>query len=537
MNYPENVTQFRPFFIIFFLTVFSFLSSTAVAGVVDLSTIPLSPKGKKILQEKLAAYPSFDLQKAQKEADEKYPLVKEGAKVTVTYRRNRVTGKFYGIKPKFIQIGSKRVPKMDLSQQQLAKFDKEANDEIKQIYIKRSRAKYDSEKLVYEKELIAPLLKQYPPVSNKVFAKVLQKIKPIEKAREYNEEIMKMYDDSLPIPEDISKKQFLRKTLKNFLDKHKDLVLEGYYIISLAEKKKKEEELRQAEEARQKKLADRIAYPRAATPVFSPDGGEYDKNNKVEITCPTEDVEIRYTLDGSIPTEKSLLYKEPINMKMNQKITAVAFHPEFNDSDVAIMAPWDGSGLYASYFNTVVFKGDTTVKLDKEVFFNFKKDKLPEGVNQHFISVLWTGTLTPPETDEYTFYLQGDDGVRMWLNGKLFIDGWKEQSKTLYKETAQLTGGKKYDIKVALVELEGTSSIMLEWSTDKMSRSTVPSNCFDPHGKETDKVRLWNKKSGGKYVNRSKMVNPGSYRKKVLLRHYRRKQYKAKSLEQLRGGK
>lgn len=537
MNYIHKITHtYLPFYrsLAAMLVGICFFTSS-FGGVMDKKTIPLAPKGQKILEEKLTSYPSFDVKNAMEEAKKKYPLLKKGSKVTVSYRRNRASGKFYGTDSKFVKIGSRKVPKMDLTQEQLAKFDEEVNAKMRQIYVGRLRSGYNSRKMLFEQEKIAPLAHQYPPLSSTTFAKVFRKIKPADKAKKYNDEIMQQYNDSLPIPEDMSKRQFLRKTLSDFLDKHSDLVLDGYYVISLVEKKKKEEAIRKAEEARQKKLAERIAYPRVATPTFSPDGGDYKAGNKVTISCPTEGVEIRYSLDNSIPTEASPLYKEPLSVKMNQKLQAVAFHPEYNDSDVGIMTSWNGSGLYGSYFNSTCFKGYTKVKLDKEVFFNWAKDKLPEGVVKDFYSALWTGTLIPPESGEYTFYLQGDDGVRMWLNGKVFIDGWKEQSRTEYKETANLTGGKKYDIKLALVELGGTSSIMLEWSTDKMSRTSVPSNCLDPHGKETDKVRKWNKKSGGKYIYRKKMNNPGGVNNKVLLRKYQNTKWKEKSIQQLRG--
>lgn len=533
ISHDQVIRFFRP---VLFLLVTCFFSFNSFAGTMNKKNIPLAPKGQEILEEKLTSYPSFDLKKASKEAKEKYPMTKEGTKVTLSYRRNQVSGSFRGTTSKSVKIGTKKVPKMDLTQWQLAKFDKQTNTKIRQMHVDRLRSGYNAKKMLFEQELIAPLVKQYPPISPTTFVKVFRKIKPPEQAKKYNKEILKQYNDSLPKPEGMSKKQFLRKTLKDFLAKHSDLVLDGYYVISVAEKKKKEEVMRLAEEARLKKLAERITYPRAATPIFTPDGGDYKASNKVTITTPTEGAEIRYTLDNSTPTETSPLYKAPLSVKMSQKLKAVAFHPEFNDSDVGIIAPWAGNGLYASYFNSVLFKGTTKVKLDKEVFFDWGKDPLPSGVVDDGYSALWTGTLIAPDSGEYTFYLQGDDGVRMWLNGKVFIDGWKEQSRTEYKETANLVGGKKYDIKLALVELGGTSSIMLEWSTDKMARTRVSSNCLDPHGKETDKVRKWNKKSGGKYINRKKMTNPGSVNKKVLLRNYNNKLWKKKSIQQLRGG-
>jgi chitobiase/beta-hexosaminidase-like protein len=343
MNFTQSLSRnqvslfVHHFFTFMALTVFV---SNSYAATKDKQIINLSPKGQAILEEKLNSYPAFELEKATKEAKKKFPLTKEGTQVTLTYRRNQVKGSFRGLDSKSVLIGSKRVPKMDLPQQQLAKFDKKINAKLRQIHVERIRAGYNSKKMLFEQKLIKPLLKQYPPVSKTLFAKVFRKIQPPSQAEKYNEEIIKLYDDSLPIPEDMSKKRFLRKTLSDFLKKNDDLALDGDYVISLVEKRKKDEANRKAEEARLKRLANRIDYPRTATPIFSPDGGPFSSRNRITITSSTEGAKIHYTTNGDTPTDKSPIFKEPISLEMNQRLKAVAFHPEYNDSDTAIVAPF-----------------------------------------------------------------------------------------------------------------------------------------------------------------------------------------------------
>lgn len=532
MNFKNIFSQIRPGILLLFISPLM-LNVLVAAGKDD---IQLSPAGQKIVDEKIASYPAFDLKTFTKEAEQKYPLLKKGDEVKLSYRNKQAEGKFYEVTDKYVRIGTQKVYIIDLTQDQMAQFSPEVNSKMRQLYVDRQRSGYNAKRMLFEQDLVKPLLQQYPPVSRSTFAKVFMKLKDQKLAEKYTDEILALYDSSLPIPEDVSKRQFLRKTLDDFLAKHQDVVLEGVYVISIAEKQRQEEELRKREEARQKKLAERITCPRAATPVFSPDGGEYNADKAVAITCPTEGAEIRYTVNNESPTEESPLYTEPVKLKMNQRLKAIAFHSEYNDSDCAYMATWDGRGLYAAYFNKTTFTGDTVIKLDKQVFFDWAKDKLPEGVSNDFYSALWTGHMIPPESGEYTIYLQGDDAIRMWINGKVFIDGWVEQSRTEYKESANLVAGKKYDIKLALVELGGTSSIMLEWSKDGMSRQAVPSNCLYPTGTETDKLRLWNKKQGNAYVNRKKMTNPGSNNGQVLLNKYHNKNWQIKSIEQFRAG-
>ena len=73
-----------------------------------------------------------------------------------------------------------------------------------------------------------------------------------------------------------------------------------------------------------------IAYPKVASsvievPVISKSRDRFDAPMSVSITCATPKVEIRYTLDGSIPTEKSPLYTKPFPIQNSVLVKARAF--------------------------------------------------------------------------------------------------------------------------------------------------------------------------------------------------------------------
>ncbi len=75
-----------------------------------------------------------------------------------------------------------------------------------------------------------------------------------------------------------------------------------------------------------------------AAPTFSPAAGTYSSPQTVQIQSATSTAMIRYTLDGTEPTDKSPLYGAPIQVTTTTTIKAVAYLPTVEaiyKSDVA----------------------------------------------------------------------------------------------------------------------------------------------------------------------------------------------------------
>ncbi len=84
----------------------------------------------------------------------------------------------------------------------------------------------------------------------------------------------------------------------------------------------------------------RIVYPKAVSnivemPVISKSRNRFDGPMQIVMSCPTPKAEIRYTLDGSVPTEKSLLYSKPFTVQNSVVVKARAFKKDEAPSFVA----------------------------------------------------------------------------------------------------------------------------------------------------------------------------------------------------------
>jgi hypothetical protein len=79
-----------------------------------------------------------------------------------------------------------------------------------------------------------------------------------------------------------------------------------------------------------------INLPPAATPTISPNGGTFTNSQTVSLACASPGTSIRYTTDGSAPTDTvGMLYSAPFTVGVSATIKAVAFGPGFSTSAVA----------------------------------------------------------------------------------------------------------------------------------------------------------------------------------------------------------
>ncbi|HSY18057.1 MAG TPA: discoidin domain-containing protein, partial [Candidatus Acidoferrales bacterium] len=72
-----------------------------------------------------------------------------------------------------------------------------------------------------------------------------------------------------------------------------------------------------------------------AAPTFSPAGGTYTSAQAVTISTATGGASIRYTIDGSTPTETAgTLYSSPVNISATTTLKAIAYESGMTDSSV-----------------------------------------------------------------------------------------------------------------------------------------------------------------------------------------------------------
>ncbi|MFG2222759.1 PA14 domain-containing protein [Streptomyces sp. NPDC048644] len=103
-------------------------------------------------------------------------------------------------------------------------------------------------------------------------------------------------------------------------------------------------------------------------------------------------------------------------------------------------------------------------------------------------SVRWTGKVVPEKSGPTTFSMSGDNGFRLWVDGKLTIDHWVDDwDKEQTSRPVQLTAGTAHDLKIEYFEHFGGSNLHLRWTEPGEAKKAVPSSAFRlPDGYDYD---------------------------------------------------
>jgi beta-glucosidase len=126
--------------------------------------------------------------------------------------------------------------------------------------------------------------------------------------------------------------------------------------------------------------------------------------------------------------------------------------------------PEGAPGLRTEYFdNSECVGAPVSTLVEPNVFFELIGGAPDPRLNKDLFSIRWTGTFTPPVTQDYELALCSDDGSRLWLDGQLVIDHWGAHSLATKTRSLPLVGGRSYEIRVEFCELGGDATMIFGW--------------------------------------------------------------------------
>jgi hypothetical protein len=125
-------------------------------------------------------------------------------------------------------------------------------------------------------------------------------------------------------------------------------------------------------------------------------------------------------------------------------------------------SPTPQQGWYGEYYSNRSLDGSPTVtRTDTAIDFQWRRGGPAAGMPSDGFSVRWRGRWDFSEGG-YRFYAFSDDGVRLWVDGTLIIDQWRDQGPELAYGDAYLTEG-PHDLQVEYYEGTENAQIRVWW--------------------------------------------------------------------------
>lgn len=112
-------------------------------------------------------------------------------------------------------------------------------------------------------------------------------------------------------------------------------------------------------------------------------------------------------------------------------------------------------------------------RVDKTINFESTQDNWPGTQFKDFFYIRWTGTLRVPADGNYTFYVESDDGSRLFIDVKQVVDNGGAHGMEEVAGNLKLTAG-DHALKVEFFEKDIDAGCKFSWKSDVIEKQIVP---------------------------------------------------------------
>ena len=150
-----------------------------------------------------------------------------------------------------------------------------------------------------------------------------------------------------------------------------------------------------------------------------------------------------------------------------------------------------GIGLLGQYYDNADLTGLALSRVDANINFNWGTGSPSALIGADTFSVRWSGQIEAIYTEQVNFFVNADDGVRLWVDGQLLIDRWSSTPVVNATGTIPMIAGRKYDLQLEYFENTNSAAVSLEWSSASQPRSIVPTTRLFPSERGSILKETW----------------------------------------------
>jgi ferric-dicitrate binding protein FerR (iron transport regulator) len=144
----------------------------------------------------------------------------------------------------------------------------------------------------------------------------------------------------------------------------------------------------------------------------------------------------------------------------------------------------DQHGLRGDYFDNLDFTALRFTRIDPVIDFNWGNGTPGPEISPETFSIRWSGFIQADYDEDYTFTSTMDDGVRLYVDGKLVIDRWQLHQVETFSGEAHLPAGRRVPLVMEFYQDPHQAQVNLRWSSRSQAHEIVPeSHLFVSAGK------------------------------------------------------
>ncbi len=124
------------------------------------------------------------------------------------------------------------------------------------------------------------------------------------------------------------------------------------------------------------------------------------------------------------------------------------------------------AGLLGEYSDGL---GNSVSRVDGQIDFNWGTNAPHPSLAAGQFDIGWTGQLRPDYSGDYTFLINSDEGVRLWIDNELIVDDWLAHTARTASGGRWLEAGRLYDVRLEYYNQSGPANISLMWANDSQT--------------------------------------------------------------------
>ena len=185
-------------------------------------------------------------------------------------------------------------------------------------------------------------------------------------------------------------------------------------------------------------------------------------------------------------------------------------------------------GIFAEYFDNegISFNAATMPdlidrtpdhsRLESDIAYSSSGNPYP-GLDDRFKNnwgARFSGLISIPETGNWTFYLNSDDGSELWVNDDSLIQNYGMHGMREYSGTVNLTAG-YHDFRIEFFQGGGPHGLRFSWEGPNVSKTTIPASAFvvqaDNIPQSESLIHHWNFEEGTGSISGDSITNNSNF--------------------------